>query len=174
MRWLEAEAWVHGGLGIDGKAGVTDAWRAQHGNPPQHVLVRGKGVGSKPVVLRTFTRTGDDEDIVLTHKQLVEIAGEASTPLGATIKYRAAGRLTRLWYTPGAVLAVITAVTGWLATVITAGFAYVRLMTDGSKAAHSGGDTVSGWLLLFAAVVLGITAVAATAKLLKDLRDARK
>jgi hypothetical protein len=124
-------------------------------------------------VLRTFLRNGKDKDLVLTQKQLSDIAGGEVTSTGATVEYRKAGAAARLWYTPGAVLATIVAVTAWLATVATAVLAYLTRSVGASSAQTHGSSKGASWLLPAAAIVLGIIALGATAKLLKDLRDAR-
>jgi hypothetical protein len=174
MNWQEAEAWEHRTLAVDGKAGVTDAWRVKNGDPPKCLLVRAKATQGRPAVLRTFVRNGEDEDFVLTQKQLSDIAGGEVTPTGATVEYRKAGVAARLWYTPGAILASIVAVTAWLATVATAVLAYLTRSVEASNAQTNGSSKAAGWLLPVAAIALGIIALGATAKLLKDLRDARQ
>jgi hypothetical protein len=174
MEWQEAEAWEHHELAVDGKAGVTRTWCDKNGDPPKYILIRGKDSAGHPAVLSTFVRVGDDEDIVLTQKQLSDIAGGPVDPGGTTVKYRAAGRAARLWYTPGAVLATFVAITAWLATIATALLAYLSRMPGASQTQKQGTGKSAAWVLYVAAIVLGITALAATAKLLKDMRDARK
>ena len=125
-------------------------------------------------MLSTFVRVGDDEDIVLTQKQLSNIAGGSVDPGGTTVEYRAAGRVARFWYTPGAVLAIVVAITAWLVTIATALVAYLNRTPSASQTQTQGTGKSTDWVLYLAAIVFGVTALAATAKLLKDVRDARK
>ena len=150
--WTRTEAFVHPVLAVEGQVGYTDAWRAEHGEPPKYLLIRGGEGTGKPAVLRTFLRTGDDVDLVLTQKQLTAIAGRSATALGATVPYRPAGPAARFRHTPGAVLAVVVA----------------------EPPPAGGPGTNTGRILTGATVVLAAAAVAATVKLVKDVRDARR
>ena len=170
--WTRTEAFVHPVLAVEGQVGYTHAWRAEHGEPPKYLLIRGGEGTGKPAVLRTFLRTGDDVDLVLTQKQLTAIAGRSATALGATVRYRPAGPAARFRHTPGAVLAVVVAALAWLSTTAAATFAYLRVVAEPPPAGGPGTNT--GRILTGATVVLAAAAVAATVKLVKDVRDARR
>ena len=169
--WTRTEAFVHPVLAVEGQVGYTHAWRAEHGEPPKYLLIRGGRGTGKPAVLRTFLRTGDDVDLVLTQKQLTAIAGRSATALGATVRYRPAGPAARFRHTPGAVLAVVVAALAWLSTTAAATFAYLRVAAEPPA---GGPGTKTGWILTGATVVLAATAIAATLRLVKDVREARR
>jgi len=171
-QWQPALAYVHPKLGVKGRVGYTQAWVAKHDKPPKYLLIRAADGTGTPLVLRTFRRPGEDEDLIITSEELATIAGDGVTALGATVQYQAADRTARLRYTPGAVQAIIVATLAWLSTTAAAGFAYLRLVAEPPPAGTGSGT--AGWLLAGAAVVLCTAAIWATARLVKEVREARR
>jgi hypothetical protein len=175
MDWSAAEAFNHDKLAVDGKAGVTKKWCESKGPMPAYVLIRAKLPKGKrrPAVFKSFLRDGEDEDIVLHKNQTSDFPNDSkTTTMGFAVEYKEAGSASRFWYKPGAVLGAVGAVTAWLATVAAAVFAFLNLWP--SHVHRTGSEKAAGWVLVAGAVVLFSAAVAATVKLVQDIREARQ
>jgi hypothetical protein len=162
--WQQAFAYPHPNQAQPGKAGVGSAWQGTHGTAPRHILVRPLNKSKRPVPLRTFTRVGADDGLMLASALITDLGG---TVEGLDIGYRKTGVIGRYWYTRNAVLATVAALLAWSATVTAAVLAYGRFVHDGTSQ-HG-----SGWLYVLAAVVLGLAASSASVKLIIDVRQAR-
>lgn len=168
--WSPGAAFAHPVLGREGWLGYSLVGRAGQDPMPKVVRVRNAHTRGKPVALRTFTRAGADGDFVLGSTDFTKLALGQTQVESISVEYAPAGRIARLWYTPGIKLAAVTAVMAWAAALGAAAFGYVKAVA--SQAPTAPGNTRD--IATFAAIVFALAALSATSKLISDLRAARK
>ncbi len=161
--WRRARVFPHGGLASKGQVGYSPRFEDVMGALPSQVLLRLPG-NSEVLVLRAHKRSGPDVDLALAVEDYAAIANTISLSEALEVEYKPAATFSRLQHTRGALLTLASAVAAWLATIAAALLTFLRFTQD-RKPQHS------DWLLWLAVVILAAAAVAATLKLVKDLRD---
>ncbi|WP_195909048.1 hypothetical protein [Microlunatus sp. Gsoil 973] len=104
-------------------------------------------------------------------KDFAAVADGNSGIEGIGIELAEAGPFRRIWYRPGIKTAALVAVTTWLATIASGVFALMRFLVDATTQKP---NPVAKSLLITAVAVLGLVALSSSAKLIADLKAARR
>lgn len=155
--WVPVVVFPSDTLVSKGTAGFSAEWCEDNGEPPENLLLHRAERPRKPVILKGARRQAPNKDVAIPSGVFNSLlTGAPGEKEGIEAEYRSAGYPTRIWYTPGARIDVIAAVTSAALAVVSAVVAF-------SADKH---------IAIVALIVFILGVGGAIAKLASDLRKA--